>query len=619
MEELKKARSSKARTLTRRLNELKTARTTGASREDVQERIMNAKYTFEQLGEAQDALLGGLGDNHDEWDACIDWYNGYDEKLNIGIAEARRYLLDLETDCESRKKIPVKIKKLSIPIFDCDPKEYLKWKDIFVRYTKELSEEIKYDYLVESTKGKSKEIVSTRRHYADAMASLDKEYGNKHLIMNMLIDDIKKLPSVKRGDFKAFERLSHEANTFRQRLIEMGEAAECENSYILKELESKLSLDDVQKWLESMGTNMDERRVEDLVRWLETQTNLRRLSYMSIVRPVGTNPNQSLRYTCNINSTSQTKNCDICGEMHEVTSCPSFLSWNLNDKWNFAKQKRLCFTCLRQDHRRDSCTAPKCQYCTKPHHSLLHNSYKIANSGQNEVQGINISRYNQTVVRLNAATEPATEESKKRNALPRCFLPIVKSTVVHNQNRIAATTLLDSGSELNVMCRKLCNRLGLSGTSTSINMVGVAGEIHQRRTEIVDVVIEDRMGYRTPIQCIVLDKTCGTALKIDPCIFSLLDENATIPATEIHTSGGEVELLLGMACPRLHQQISMYGQKGGLTILETRFGPAIVGKAPENSMGNYECGVFNTCQMSIVKEDELWRSLEAETAGIKKD
>ena len=43
------------------------------------------------------------------------------------------------------------------------------------------------------------------------------------------------------------EKLSFETNKFRNRLKEMGCSAEAENSYILKEIESKLSNDDMQK------------------------------------------------------------------------------------------------------------------------------------------------------------------------------------------------------------------------------------------------------------------------------------------------------------------------------------------------------------------------------------
>ena len=79
------------------------------------------------------------------------------------------------------------------------------------------------------------------------------------------------------------------------------------------------------------------------------------------------------------------------------------------------------------------------------------------------------------------------------------------------------------------------------------------------------------------------------------------------------------KILIGMTCPCLHQQISIYGQQNGLMIIETRFGPTLVGKTPNGSYGNYECGIFNLGRISVAEEENnILKTMEAETAGIKK-
>ena len=118
MDKLKKARSSKARTLTRLINELKNARSLGSSRIEVEEKISNVKYTFEQLGEAQDDVLEAIEDG--DVNADQEWYQAYDRKMNIEVIAAREYLEELEIN--NAKKLPVKIEKLKIPKFDADPK-----------------------------------------------------------------------------------------------------------------------------------------------------------------------------------------------------------------------------------------------------------------------------------------------------------------------------------------------------------------------------------------------------------------------------------------------------------------------------------------------------------------
>ena len=143
----------------------------------------------------------------------------------------------------------------------------------------------------------------------------------------------------------------------------------------------------------------------------------------------------------------------------------------------------------------------------------------------------------------------------------RCFLPIVKSTILNeNEKKITATTMLDSGNELNIMNSRLCDELKLRGDEITIDMVGVAGEIIRKKTKIVEVTVEDRMGYKTQIQCIVLDKACGNAISVDPKVVSHLRKK-TIPK-DIYMEGGEIELLIGMSAPRLHQQISIWRRRG---------------------------------------------------------
>ena len=120
---------------------------------------------------------------------------------------------------------------------------------MFERYTKECTKEAKYDYLLASTEGESLHYVENRSSCVQAMAKLDEKYGNLHVIMGLLVDEIKLLPVVRKDDIKAFEHICYRVNEFYERLVIMGRENDAENSYILKEIESKLNYDDHQKWL----------------------------------------------------------------------------------------------------------------------------------------------------------------------------------------------------------------------------------------------------------------------------------------------------------------------------------------------------------------------------------
>ena len=47
----------------------------------------------------------------------------------------------------------------------------------------------------------------------------------------------------------------------------------------------------------------------------------------------------------------------------------------------------------------------------------------------------------------------------------------------------------------------------------------------------------------------------------------------------------------------------MYGDNHGLVIMENRFGSTLVERIPNSNCSHYECGMFNTCQISFVDED----------------
>ena len=226
-----------------------------------------------------------------------------------------------------------------------------------------------------------------------------------------------------------------------------------------------------------------------------------------------------------MNYVNQPSVCDACRNgVHEIIECPVFTTWQLFVRWNYVKKKKMCFICLSAGHRYEDCSKMRCQYCQYNHHSLLHNFSKVGfhNSNfykplrdelekvdehppsmQNDGNPFKTSTFmhvwkSSNVPAMNSA---CTQQGTK---LPsRCFLPIVMSPLLNKNRNIRAGTILDTGSELNVMS----TNLNLTDTPLVINVIGVGGEVSQKRTMLVEVVVEDCMGHRTEIECIVLEKT----------------------------------------------------------------------------------------------------------------
>ena len=120
-EAAKVKRSSKARTVTRRIGELNTAVQNSASKDDVTEKIDRLKYAFEELGASHDNLLVLFDDGEtdgNEIQELTTWYDRYDLNVNNGIKRARNYLQQIPSEVYAPTTPFVKLKRLSLPTFE---------------------------------------------------------------------------------------------------------------------------------------------------------------------------------------------------------------------------------------------------------------------------------------------------------------------------------------------------------------------------------------------------------------------------------------------------------------------------------------------------------------------
>ena len=216
MEEAKKKRTIQARKVTRKTNELWNAIKGELHISDVQEKMGTLKYCMELLGEIHDEYVTLMDPaDVDPLATAETWYTGYDTKTNEVIKVARDYIENRNSNYDTEKKLAhVRLKKLDVPKFDGDPKTFYKWKSVYERYTMNCDPETKYDYLLTSMTGEARRYVENKMTYDEAMARLDEKYGNVHIIIGILINEIKTLQVTRRGEFPAFEQLSSKVKMF---------------------------------------------------------------------------------------------------------------------------------------------------------------------------------------------------------------------------------------------------------------------------------------------------------------------------------------------------------------------------------------------------------------------
>ena len=78
----------------------------------------------------------------------------------------------------------------------------------------------------------------------------------------------------------------------------------------------------------------------------------------AIQRP--SKPTPTIRYA---------QSCVLCESVHELRKCPVFFRQSPQDRKRVVQENKLCYNCLRRDHRVFDC---KSKECGRHHHTLLH-------------------------------------------------------------------------------------------------------------------------------------------------------------------------------------------------------------------------------------------------------
>ena len=75
--------------------------------------------------------------------------------------------------------------------------------------------------------------------------------------------------------------------------------------------------------------------------------------------------------------------CRLCGANHYIWQCKKYLKKSVPERWNFAKQFRLCYRCLMEGHLGKLCSKSRqcgLNGCQKLHHRLLHKTDNLSAS-----------------------------------------------------------------------------------------------------------------------------------------------------------------------------------------------------------------------------------------------
>ncbi|XP_059225693.1 uncharacterized protein LOC131997864 [Stomoxys calcitrans] len=167
--------------------------------------------------------------------------------------------------------------------------------------------------------------------------------------------------------------------------------------------------------------------------------------------------------------------CRICHRSHALRSCQRFLEMKMADRLEAVRRHSYCFNCLAHDHLVVSCSSShRCHHCKKSHHTLLHVDPKLRDALLKSDR--KQSRPNTPERKSKDSCPPRdfspSPSSKQRTSLSAILrqnsivlLPTVLVKVKGKSERSTARCLLDSGSPVSRISKRLVDSLALTTLS----------------------------------------------------------------------------------------------------------------------------------------------------------
>ncbi|XP_025407382.1 uncharacterized protein LOC112681329 [Sipha flava] len=409
---------------------------------------------------------------------------------------------------------------ISLPKFNGNILEWESFFDCFkvlVHHEDTYSAAQKFSYLRSVLSGQALDVVKgipmTETNYNVAIKKLLHRYDNKSLIIQSHIRSILDVPPVKPGSSKDLQEL-HSLVTNHVAVLEaLGQPVEHWDAWLITIILRKLDISTIHQWqLRHANT--------ELPKFIEIEKFLagRCVAFESTEPWFSTTEDNDLKTaskTTNLKKTNLTQyskksllaakdlsedKCVCCSDVHKLFMCTKFKEMPVNKRVTLVRETRLCFNCFSSFHMADKCKSKySCLKCNRKHNTLLHYETQFDTSESKSISDINHGKNPQSTASCSSTSLIA------HNSNGHVFLPtvIVSVSDSHGTER-KCRAILDSGSQINFVSKRLANMLQLPRQKVSLPVSGI-GANQVQSVSSISIKIKSRVNqFEIELVCHVL-------------------------------------------------------------------------------------------------------------------
>nr|CAH8842548.1 unnamed protein product [Trichobilharzia regenti] len=498
---------------------------------------------------------------------------------------------------------PIRMPQIEMDKFDGTPTKFLKFIRCFNMFIGEQTNDdnLRLMHLIHNCVGTAKEAIEhcillpSEVGYRKAMGILRSQFGQPHAVSDAFLSELLSGPQLQPEDIVGLQRLLRQMTNCEIALSQMNHMADLDCSTNLKCIVQRLPLHLRWKWAELVndGLQFAEPSFRYLKEFLERQLSLATSCYGQIANgnrnnnEVGSNDKMSRAmpsHSVNVVKSRAQKSCIVCFTDHDLWECQRFLSMSHKERLAVSMRHKVCFNCLKLNHRADTCRAARgCDIvgCTRRHHKLLHNGDNSA------CQTVNYS-----------STESGTS-----------FLGYVPIRILGPKGFLDTYAFLDNGSDATLLLSHVARQIGLEGVNTLMQVTSFCGTTSQNSSK-VDFEVESLTGdYKTRVKSAYTVESLPVKRPKTPSNEQMKKwpHLAEIPFLDVECK--QVSLLIGTNVPEAHW------------VLEQRIGKSNQPFASLSVFGWYLLGSGNEykeatsifcLEESESVENKLLRMIEAE-------
>lgn len=413
-------------------------------------------------------------------------------------------------ECNRTKLAPI-----ALPTFSGDIKSWVPFFDVFrvmVHEVNEYSPAQKFMYLRSCLKGPAAELVQaipiSESNYKVVIERLEQRYDNPSMVIQAHIRELLNSPNIETPSAKTLQSLHAHVCTHVAALKALKQPVEQWDAWLVTIITSCMDHTTAHEW--------QLRRVDNKLpsyKELEKFLASRCIAFESsetCSQMSGGNQREcasSKKINVDKKSLMVTKGglqCPQCSGSHLLSRCEKFKGATVSKRLAVVREAHLCFNCFSPAHIVEACkSAYTCFVCNQRHHTMLHFE-KIQGATKGSPLSSSIEGQDKTTHSESASSSASASLMAVSNDDYVFLATALVRVADRNGFQQECRAVLDSGSQVNFISRRLFKVLNLSSRKAGMPISGIGGG-RVISSSVTDVSVSSRVNdFSMNLLCHVL-------------------------------------------------------------------------------------------------------------------